>query len=100
MAGPTINTKIKLDGEAEYKQAVKEINAALGNLDSKLKNLDETYKDSEGSVEGLTKKNEVLNQKILTQKEKIDELRKMVQSAGKSLGEHSAATQNYQKRPF
>lgn len=70
MAGPTINTKIKLDGEAEYKQAVKEINAALGNLDSKLKNLDETYKDSEGSVEGLTKKNEVLNQKILTQKEK------------------------------
>lgn len=98
MAGPTINTKIKLDGEAEYKQAVKEINAALGNLDSKLKNLDETYKDSEGSVEGLTKKNEVLNQKILTQKEKIDELRKMVQSAGKSLGEHSAATQNYQKQ--
>ena len=98
MAGPTINTKIKLDGEAEYKQAVKEINAALGNLDSKLKNLDETYKDSEGSVEGLTKKNEVLNQKILTQKEKIDELRKMVQSAGKSHGEHSAATQNYQKQ--
>ena len=98
MAGPTINTKIKLDGEAEYKQAVKEINDALGNLDSKLKNLDETYKDSEGSVEGLTKKNEVLNQKILTQKEKIDELRKMVQSAGKSLGEHSAATQNYQKQ--
>ena len=98
MAGPTINTKIKLDGEAEYKQAVKEINAALGNLDSKLKNLDETYKDSEGSVEGLTKKNEVLNQKILTQKEKIDELRKMVQSAAKSLGEHSAATQNYQKQ--
>ena len=98
MAGPTINTKIKLDGEAEYKQAVKEINAALGNLDSKLKNLDETYKDSEGSVEGLTKKNEVLNQKILTQKEKIDELRKMVQSAGKSLGEHSAETQNYQKQ--
>ena len=98
MAGPTINTKIKLDGEAEYKQAVKEINAALGNLDSKLKNLDETYKDSEGSVEGLTKKNEVLNQKILTQKEKIDELRKMVQSAGKSLGEHSTATQNYQKQ--
>lgn len=98
MAGPTINTKIKLDGEAEYKQAVKEINAALGNLDSKLKNLDETYKDNEGSVEGLTKKNEILNQKILTQKEKIDELRKMVQSAGKSLGEHSAATQNYQKQ--
>lgn len=98
MAGPTINTKIKLDGEAEYKQAVKEINAALGNLDSKLKNLDETYKDNEGSVEGLAKKNEVLNQKILTQKEKIDELRKMVQSAGKSLGEHSAATQNYQKQ--
>lgn len=98
MAGPTINTKIKLDGEAEYKQAVKEINAALGNLDSKLKNLDETFKDNEGSVEGLTKKNEVLNQKILTQKEKIDELRKMVQSAGKSLGEHSAATQNYQKQ--
>lgn len=98
MAGPTINTKIKLDGEAEYKQAVKEINAALGNLDSKLKNLDETYKDNEGSVDGLTKKNEVLNQKILTQKEKIDELRKMVQSAGKSLGEHSAATQNYQRQ--
>lgn len=98
MAGPTINTKIKIDGEAEYKKAVSEINAALGNLDSKLKNLGETYKDNAGDVEGLTKKNEVLNQKILTQKEKIDELRKMMQSARKSLGEHSVATQNYEKQ--
>ena len=32
MAGPTINTKIKLDGEAEYKQAVKEINAVTGYI--------------------------------------------------------------------
>lgn len=98
MAGPTINTKIKIDGEDEYKQAIKEINAALGNLDSKLKNLDETYKDNEGSVEGLTKKNEILNQKILTQREKIDELNKMVKSAGETLGEHTVTTQNYQKQ--
>lgn len=98
MAGPTINTKIKLDGEAEYKQAVKEINATLGNLDSRLKNLDETYKDSGESIAGLTEKNTVLNQKIVAQKEKIDELHKIMQSAAKTWGASSASAQNYSKQ--
>ena len=98
MAGPTINTKIKLDGEAEYKQAVKEINATLGNLDSRLKNLDETYKDSGESIAGLTEKNTVLNQKIIAQKEKIDELHKIMQSAAKTWGASSASAQNYSKQ--
>lgn len=98
MAGPTISTKIKIDGEDEYKQAIKSINATLGNLDSALKNLDETYKDNEGSIEGLTEKNTVLNQKIIIQKDKVDELHKMMQSAAKTLGSNSVAAQNYNKQ--
>ena len=79
MADATISTKIKLDGEAEYKQRISEINAALGTLDSKIKLLNTTYAGNENSIKGLTEINEVLNQKILTQRDKVEQLQEMLQ---------------------
>ena len=98
MADATISTKIKLDGEAEYKQRVSEINAALGTLDSKIKLLNTTYSENENSIKGLTEINEVLNQKILTQREKVEQLQEMLQKSAKAYGISDTTTQKYQQQ--
>lgn len=98
MADATISTKIKLDGEAEYKQRISEINAALGTLDSKIKLLNTTYAGNENSIKGLTEINEVLNQKILTQREKVEQLQEMLQKSAKAYGISDTTTQKYQQQ--
>lgn len=98
MADATISTKIKLDGEAEYKQRLSEINAALGTLDSKLKLLNTTYAGNENSIKGLSEINEVLNQKILTQREKVEQLQEMLQKSAAAYGEADTTTQKYQQQ--
>ena len=98
MADATISTKIKLDGEAEYKQRISEINAALGALDSKLKLLNATYAGNESSVKGLTEINEVLNQKILTQRDKVEQLQEMLKQSAAAYGESDTTTQKYQQQ--
>lgn len=98
MADATISTKIKLDGEAEYKQQISEINAALGTLDSKIKLLNTTYAGNENSIKGLTEINEVLNQKILTQRDKVEQLQEMLQKSAKAYGISDTTTQKYQQQ--
>lgn len=98
MADATISTKIKLDGEVEYKQRISEINAALGTLDSKIKLLNTTYAGNENSIKGLTEINEVLNQKILTQRDKVEQLQEMLQKSAKAYGISDTTTQKYQQQ--
>lgn len=98
MPTASIKTNIKLDGEKEYKAAVGEINSALGTLDSKLKLLKNTYAENKDNVEGLTKINETLNEKILTQKEKISALENALKNAAQEYGESDARTQKWQQQ--
>lgn len=98
MPTASIKTNIKLDGEKEYKAAVGEINTALSTLDSKLKLLKNTYAENKDNVEGLTKINETLNEKILTQKEKISALEDALKNAAQEYGESDARTQKWQQQ--
>lgn len=98
MPTASIKTNIKLDGEKEYRAAVSEINTALGTLDSKLKLLKNTYAENKDSVEGLTKINEALNEKILTQKEKVSALEDALKNAAREYGESDARTQKWQQQ--
>lgn len=98
MPTASIKTNIKLDGEKEYKAAVGEINTALSTLDSKLKLLKNTYAENKDNVEGLTKINETLNEKILTQKEKISALEDALKNAAREYGESDARTQKWQQK--
>lgn len=95
MAGPSINTKIKLDGEKEYKAALAEINSGLRVLKSELNLASEQFKDNVGSVDALSKKNDILERSILTQQEKIEKLKEALQYAGKEYGESSEKTNGW-----
>lgn len=95
MPTPGINTKIKLDGEREYKAALAEINGGLKVLKSELNLASEQFRDNAGSVEALTKKNDILERSILTQQEKIEKLKESLQYSAREYGESSEKTNGW-----
>ena len=95
MAAPSINSKIKLDGEREYKAALAEIKSGLNVLKSELKLASEQFRDNADSVEALTKKNDILDRTILMQKEKIEQIEKALQSSASAYGEADERTNRW-----
>ena len=95
MAAPSINTNVKMDGEREYKAALAEIKSALNVLKSELNLTSEEFKGNASSVEALTKKGDVLERTILTQKEKIEQLEQALQSAAETYGEADERTNRW-----
>lgn len=95
MAAPSINSKIKLDGEREYKAALAEIKSGLNVLKSELNLASDQFRDNADSVEALTKKNDILDRTILTQKEKIEQIEKALQSSASAYGEADERTNRW-----
>ena len=92
MAKRTIKTDVKLDGEKEYKQALSNINSGLRVLNSEMKLTSAQYSENAGGVDALTKKNDVLNRQILSQKDKVDMLRAALQNSAEKYGESDKKT--------
>lgn len=96
MATRKIQTKIELDGEAQYKQAVSEINAGMKALRGEMAKVSAEFEGNADSVEALTKKNEILERQILTQRDKIATLRAAVKESAEAYGEGSKKTMGWQ----
>ena len=92
MATPGINTKVKMDGEKEYRAALAQINAGLKNLGAEMRATEQDFADNADSVEALTAKGDVLARQMQTQQEKVDTLREVLQHAGESYGEADKRT--------
>lgn len=92
MATPGINTKVKMDGEKEYRAALAQINAGLKNLGAEMRATEQDFTDNADSVEALTAKGDVLARQMQTQQEKVDTLREVLQKAGESYGEADKRT--------
>lgn len=95
MATRTVKARVALDGEAEYKQALQEINTGNRTLASEMKKLQAEYKGSSESMEFLTKKGELLERQLLQQKDKVDTLRQAVQKSAEQYGESDQRTQKW-----
>lgn len=94
MATPTLNTRVKLEGEKEFKEAIQSINGEMRNLDAELKLIDAQYDDNKDSLEALTKKSEVYQKMIDQDKEKVRLLTEQLEKERKANGENTA---EYQK---
>lgn len=104
MATRTISTKITLDGEAEYKAKLKNINAELALYKSELEKVQAKYKESANSLEALSAKQsalkgqmEALNQKHSEQTamlEKAREAHEKLAARAEDLREKLAALQS------
>lgn len=96
MATKGITTKIKLDGEREYKEAVSQIASGLKVLDSELRMVSQSFAGNADSVESLSAKNDVLERQLLSQREKIDTLSQALEACARAYGESDKRTQKWQ----
>ena len=87
---------IKLQGESEYKKALREITDNLKVLNSEMKVVTSQYDRNDKSASNLSQQNSVLTKKIDEQKDKVNILTKALEDARKETGDNSNTTKKWQ----
>lgn len=95
MATRSVKAQVELSGEAKYKEALKSLSTDNKVLSSEMRKLKAEFKDQTDSMEFLTRKGELLNKQLNTQKERVDTLRAAVANAKEKYGEAAEETQNW-----
>lgn len=98
MPQASISTKIILDGEKEYRAALRDIDTELKTLGTELKLSAEQYVESAGSVEALSAKSGILQQQLEAQRKKVETLQGALESANETYGEGSRKSQEWQQK--
>ena len=84
MATRTITTKLALEGEAEYRAKIKNINSELAVYKSELERVEAKYKTSANSLEALSAKQSALKGQLDALNKKHDEQAEMLEKARKA----------------
>lgn len=98
MSQASISTKIILDGEKEYRSALRDIDSELKTLGTELKLSAEQYADNAGSVDALSAKSDILQCQLEAQRQKVATLQGALDSANEEYGEGSRKTQEWQQK--
>ena len=98
MAVRTITTKLALDGEAQFKQAMTSVNGAMRTLKSEMALVEVQFKGQVNTLEALTAKDRLLNDQVEQQREKIRTLNAILEQSVKIYGEESRVTDNYRQQ--
>ncbi len=88
--------KIGVEGEKEFKAALREINQTFKVLGSEMNLVSSQFDKQDKSAQALTARNNVLNKEIEAQKQKIETLRSALENAASSFGENDKRTQAWQ----
>jgi phage-related minor tail protein len=88
--------KIGLEGEKEFKNALRDINQSFKVLGSEMQLVTSQFEKNDKSAQALTARNVVLNKEIDAQREKIATLKAALDNAASSFGENDRRTQNWQ----
>lgn len=80
----TISTKLALEGEAEYRAKIKNINAELGLYKSELEKVQAQYKNSANTLEALSSKQSALTNMLETLNKRHAEQAEMLEKAQKA----------------
>ena len=90
-----VNTDFKVTGEEKLKRAIAEINNGTKVLNSELRKLTAEYDGNNDSIEFLTQKYDILERQMLSQKDKVEALKKAVADSAEAYGEADSRTQNW-----
>ena|GEM_PF-2232744 len=88
--------RIGIEGERDFKAALREINQSFKVLGSEMQLVTSQFDKNDKSVQSLTSRNAVLRKEIDTQKDKIDTLKSALDNASTSFGENDSRTKNWQ----
>jgi DNA repair exonuclease SbcCD ATPase subunit len=96
MGYDSFGLKLGIEGEKEFKDAIREINQSFKVLGSEMQLVTSQFDKNDDSVRALTARNEVLGKEIDAQKDKISTLKAALDNAAESFGESDRRTQNWQ----
>jgi len=89
---------IKLQGESEYKRALRNIKDSLTLVGSELKVVSSQFANNSKSVEALTAKNEALSKKLTQQKNALDLASEMLAKARTNYEQNSSKIQEWTEK--
>lgn len=92
----TIGTKIVLEGEKEYRQAINQVNNSINVLKSELKAVSAEFEGNANSIDALRAKHEILVKEQAEQEKKIKLIKAALEEAAKQYGENSKQVQDWQ----
>lgn len=92
-----IGPKIGMDGEAEFRKQLNNINTELKTLDTELKKVASEFRDNAQSQDALIAKNKTLAKSVEAEKKKIEEAGKALAEAKKNYGENSQEAMKWQQ---
>jgi len=95
MADSDFGLKIGIEGEREFRAALKDINQQFKVLGSEMKLVESQFDKQDRGVSSLTARNGVLTRQISEQKDKIELLRKALENSAESFGENDRRTQQW-----
>lgn len=87
--------KIGVEGEKEFKNALRDINQSFKVLGSEMKLVESQFDRQDKSIEAVTTRNQLLNKEMDAQKDKIKAIEKALDNAATSFGENDKRTQNW-----
>lgn len=87
-----IGPKIGIDGEAEFRKALQNINQQLRTLGSEMKAVTSAFEDGDQSEEALAAQTDVLNRQIDAQKQKLQQLQRGLDASIKKYGDADTRT--------
>lgn len=87
--------KIGVEGEKEFKNALRDINQSFKVLGSEMKLVSSEFDKNDKSVQAVAARHEVLNKAIDAQKDKISTLEAALKNASDSFGENDRRTKNW-----
>lgn len=93
-----IGPKIGVDGEAEFRKQMSNINQQLKTLGSEMKVITSEFADNSESQEALTRTTKTLTDSISAQQSKVDLLTDMWQRSADALGENDTKTLKYKQQ--
>ena len=91
----TFGGTIKLEGEKEYRAAIKQINSDLKVMASEMGKVTAEFGKNDKSAASLTSRNKVLTDQIEKQKEKIATLKGALEQSSSKYGETDKKTNDW-----
>lgn len=98
LAVRTISTRLAIEGEDKYKQAISSCNSELAKLKSSLAATQSEYRNNANSLEALQAKGKELNALYDAQLKKLNELRAGLENARNAQRNHANAIEEYRTK--
>lgn len=96
----TFGLKLGIEGEKQFKQALRDINAQLKTVGAEAKMVASQYDANDKSAEAVAARTDVLNKQIEAQRSKLEMLNEALDNAKKTYGENSQEAQRWQQKIY